>query len=655
MTIALTLFFVLIAFFAATSLLARSHFEAQATIMDTASIQREALARSALASGLAILESAGTEETFTDFSLAGPGGMEARVWLEHEDDDIFRLFAEVKGGMGRPYVAQKVLRKKPRLTAIDMAHLVDGQLTTADSLKYRVVGSDDWVSLPNGKSSLMWVEVDRRGNVVSNYFPVLETGQSAALPDGFIERLIEKNDEYVNDGNIEHGFLRKASIAIEENQQLNLNRPLQVGVNMGNAGNAGNNGGGGLEVQLETNPDFIRPAREVADAITVGAAIEHYSQESGQWNTITLDLSGEPSGVIPGAATSDGKGVYFPIIKPGEDSLRRFDFESESWEELSPPPALSGGGKTHHLIEVKVDDDGRIYAHHGDDGQYGISMYDPEKDAWKRLPDPKGIYVDQIGREKVVSENISEWGNLEVDDQGNVYVIWRAKGDTAVTNHLANSSQTFVPGSGDGFVTGQFESPDIQGAYNSKGSNPAYGSSVNTGGGYGGTGNPGSKGNAAAVASNITKPPSSNSGSMVGGMEIPTNTTLPENPGTGNPGSAGNTGTSVPWRPPGGLPGYYEQSVDMVLKLSDGEWSAIRPPLAWGESLGGISAGVDGRLLIHILNPKDDTIYVIRADGTREAPSKVPDDSGDPALYFSADSGARTVAGKYSFQETAEY
>ena len=33
----------------------------------------------------------------------------------------------------------------------------------------------------------------------------------------------------------------------------------------------------------------------------------------------------------------------------------------------------------------------------------------------------------------------------------------------------------------------------------------------------------------------------------------------------------------------------------------------------------------------------------------------LPDESGDPALYFSADSGARTVAGKYSFQETAEY
>ena len=194
LAIALTLFFVLIAFFAATSLLARSHFEAQATIMDTASIQREALARSALASGLAILESAGTEESFSEFSLAGPGGMEARVWLEQVDDHLFRLFAEVKGGMGRPYVAQKVLRKKPRLTAIDMAHLVDGQLTTPDSLKYRVVGSDNWVSLPTSKSSLMWVEVDRRGNVVSNYFPVLETGQSADLPDGFIERLFEKND-----------------------------------------------------------------------------------------------------------------------------------------------------------------------------------------------------------------------------------------------------------------------------------------------------------------------------------------------------------------------------------------------------------------------------------------------------------------------------
>ena len=627
LAIALTLFFVLIAFFAATSLLARSHFEAQATIMDTASIQREALARSALASGLAILESAGTEESFSEFSLAGPGGMEAKVWLEQVDDDLFRLFAEVKGGMGRPYVAQKVLRKKPRLTAIDMAHLVDGQITTPDSLKYRVVGSDNWVSLPTSKSSLMWVEVDRRGNVVSNYFPVLETGQSADLPDGFIERLIEKNDEYVKDGNIEHGFLKKASVAIEENQQLNLNRPLQVGVNMGNAGNTGNNPG--LGVVLESNPDFIRPAREVADAITDGAAIEHYSQETGQWNTITVDFSAEPSGGIPGPATSDGKGMFFPILKPGEDSLRRYDFESRRWDELLPPPALTGGGNTRHLLEVKVDDDGRIYAHHGDDGLYGLSLYDPEKDSWSRLPDPQGIYVDQIGREKVVSESISDWGNLEVDDQGNVYVVWRAKGDTAVVKHLAEYSPVFKPGgSTEGFVTSQFEA--ATGAYNSQASNAACGS---TGGGYGGSGSAG------------TNP-------SAGGAPI--STAPPGNPTTGQPGSSGNIGVAVPGRPPG-FPGFYEQSVDMVLKLSDGKWSAIRPPLGPGESLGGISAGVDGRLLIHILNPKADTIYVVRANGAKEAPARVPDESGDPALYFSADSGARTVAGKYSFQETAEY
>lgn len=630
LTIALTLFFVLIAFFAATSLLARSHFEAQATIMDTASIQREALARSALASGLAILESAGNEDGFTDFSLAGPGGMEAKVRLVHEGDDIFRLLAEVKGGMGRPYVAQKVLRKKPRLTAIDMAHLVDGLLTTPDSLKYRVVGSEDWVSLPTDKSSLMWVEVDRRGNVVSNYFPVLESGQSNALPDGFIERLIEKNDEFVKDGDIEHGFLKKASIAIEDNEQLNLNRPLQVGVNMGNTGNHVPDDPD-LGVQLENNPDFIRPAREVADAITDGAAIEHYSQETGQWNTITVDFSAEPSGGIPGPATSDGKGLFFPILKPGEDSLRRYDFESRRWDELDPPPALSGGGSTRHLLEVKVDDDGRIYAHHGDDGQYGLSVYDPKKDGWNRLPDPKGIYVDQIGREKVVSENISEWGNLEVDDQGNVYVIWRAKNDTAVVNHLAGSSPTLNPGgSNDGFVTSQFEA--AMGAYNSQGSNSAYGNSQSTGGGYGGSGSAGSTGQ--------TLPG--------GGAPI-------SNPGNaGQAGNAGNIGTTIPGRPPG-LPIYYEKSVDMVLKLSDGKWSAIRPPLGPDESLGSISAGVDGRLLIHILNPQADTIYVVRANGTKEAPSKVPDESGDPALYFSADSGARTVAGKYSFQETAEY
>ena len=336
LALAMTLFFVLIAFFAASTLLVRSHYEAQATIMDTSAIQREALARSALASGLAMLESAGTDETFSTFSLAGEGAMVARVWLEQESDDLFRLNAEVKGGMGRPYVAQKVLRKKPRLSAIDMAHLLDGDLGTPDQLKYRVVGSSDWVSLPSSKSSMMWVEIDRRGNVTTNYFPILETGVSPNLPDGFIERLVARNDELINEGKIEHGFFKKASLAIEENWELNVNNAIDLGVNAGNySGGLGQSAGnGGLnQTRLETDPDFIRPARVVTDALTKGAAIEHYSQDQGAWSTVELDLSREPSGSIPGPATSDGEGLYIPVIKPGADLIKRYDLADETWSE----------------------------------------------------------------------------------------------------------------------------------------------------------------------------------------------------------------------------------------------------------------------------------------------------------------------------------
>jgi hypothetical protein len=666
----MTLFFVMIAFFAASTLLVRSHYEAQATIMDTVSIQREALARSALASGQAMLESAGTDEVFEKFSLAGPGGLEAHVWLVKESDDLFRMYAEVKGGMGRPYLAQKVLRKKPRLSAIDMVHLVDGDLTTADQLKYRVVGSKDWVSLPNSKSSMMWVEVDRRGNVVSNYFPVLETGKSPNLPDGFIERLVAKNDELINQGKIEHGFFKKASLAIEENWELNINKAIEVGVNAGNSGFApgagnssfapeagngpaanvgvGNPGG----VLLENDPDLIRPARMVADALTQGAAIEHYSQDSGKWMTVELDLSREPSGGIPGPATSDGKGLYFPILKPGPDSIRRYDFRTEGWSEVAPPPAFSGGGKTKHLLDVEVDDDGRIYAHHGDDGQYGLSMFDPDTDSWAKLPSPKGIYVEKSGKSATLTDSPSDWGNLEVDDQGNVYVIWRSKSATEVVNHLASSGS----GIGGGFVgSGGGVAPPPPKP--DKETLPG-GGFMSPSDGFKSFGQP--KLNAGAGSQPA---PSPYGGSAIGGGSKPTMTGggTSQKPGgpvpSGNAGNAGNAENIGTTGFTTGFPPFSRSELpsDMILKLSDGKWTAIRPPLNPGQTLGNITAGTDGRLLLHVVTPTADQLVSIKPDGTVEPPSFVPGEGGKSALYFGVDSGAQTIPGKYTFQETADF
>lgn len=645
--IAMTLFFVLVAFFAASTLLVRSHFEAQATVMDTVAIQREALARSALASGQAMLETAGTNEDFAPFSLAGPGGMEAKVWLEQDSANIFRLYAQVDGGLGRPYLAQKVLRKKPRLTAIDLAHLNDGDLATADQLKYRVVGSEDWVSLPSSRSSLMWVKVDRRGNVTSNYFPVLETGASPDLPDGFIARLVEKNEELTNEGRIEHGFFKKASLAIEENWDLNINKPLDLGV--GNAAFQSNTAGfqansnlqQNASPQLENNPDLIRPARVVADALTKGAAIEHYSQDEGTWTTLNLDLS-DVSGGFPGPAASDGKGLYFPILKPGADSLSHYDFESETWSELTPPPALNGKGETHHLLNVQVDDDGRIYAHHGDDNEYGISVYDPQTKNWKRLPSPKGIYVDKFGKSTTVTDQPGDWGNLEVDDQGNVYVVWRTKNETAVLNHLATNSP-FVGGLGGSGIginpgTGQPGKPNagVVGA----GGNPAYGGTL-------GGGSTGFKGTAKGLLSSqmAITPPKPNS-------KPTTTSTSPY--GGGNAGGGVSSSGSLGLFPSSVLIGM-ETPSDMILKLSDGEWTAIRPPLQPDQTLGGITTGIDGRLVIHALSRDADAFIGIKPDGTPEPPSKVPDQNGSPALYFAVDSGAQKDLGKFSFQETADY
>ena len=93
----------------------------------------------------------------------------------------------------------------------------------------------------------------------------------------------------------------------------------------------------------------------------------------------------------------------------------------------------------------------------------------------------------------------------------------------------------------------------------------------------------------------------------------------------------------------------------MILKLSDGKWTVMRPPLNPGQSLGGIAAGIDGRLLLQVTTPTEDLLIGMKGDGTLEQPALVPAEDGTSAQYFGVDSGARKVPGKYTFQETADF
>ena len=233
----ITLFFVLVAFFAATAVLARVHFDAQASVLETTGIQREALARSALATLQARLDKAGTEVGIEPFTLEGPGGLKANAWVQQESDELFRLFAKVNG-MGSPYIAQMVVRKKPVVVGLDIVHLNDGDVDTSDMLKYRTADSPEWVLLPSPKRALMWVDADRRGNIFANYFPLLGGRESPSFPRELIEKFVRANDQLVRAGSINHRFTKQVAVALEENSEIDFNYVgLGMAPNMGVAAN----------------------------------------------------------------------------------------------------------------------------------------------------------------------------------------------------------------------------------------------------------------------------------------------------------------------------------------------------------------------------------------------------------------------------------
>lgn len=665
----MTLFFVLIAFFAASTLAVRSHYEAQATIVEILNIRREALARSALSTGLAKLEGAGTEEGFLPFTLDGPGGLQAKVNLEPAGEDLLRLQARVEGGVGQAYLAQKVLKKRPQLIGVDVVHLLDGDLSTPDELKYRVVGSDEWISIPSEKTSLLWVKLDRRGNLFSSHFPALEGAPSPDLPEGFMERLVARNDELTRDGDIDQGFLKKASQALEENWQLDLNKPIEQGINAGYAGNAGN---GNLAPQLETNPEFIRPARTVAKALSRGAEVDFQSQETGEWESIDLGLGSNFEG-FPGKVASDGKAMFLPLLVPGEDRLRRFDLKAKSWSELPPPPALSesSGGGTKNLLQVEVDDDGNLYAHHGDDGVYGLSKYDAQKKSWSRLPSPPGTLVFPNGDSTQVMDKAVNWDGLSVGDQGEVYVLWRASEEPEVTEHLKSlASKPFTPGPAvtTGFPSthpgqaGNAGQPGFaSGAYGGHAGNAAYGGSAthggNSGGAYGGISpySPGGLGAPIAppdpsLATQAVKP-------KIGSVPIANlNTGFKGNPSDsssqGFPTIPGSNNFKAFLSP------FFVPKLELIMQYKDGAWkSFLSPYLGASSTLGSLRAGIDGRILVHALNPSrvPDSISSLNGEGMVGPPELVPGLDGKPAAYFAVDSGAKRVLGKYTFRETADY
>jgi hypothetical protein len=633
MALPITLFFVMVAFFAASALLTRVHYEAKASSFETTSIQREALARSALTTLIAKLNQAATEEGVTPVTLTGPGGFKATTWIEKEGDSLFRLYAKVDGGMGKPYVAQKVVRKKPVLTPIDVAHLSDGSLHTSDQLKFRATNAKKWTLLPSPKGAVMGVEVDRRGNIFANYFPVLAGKLDSTLPKDFITNFVRRNDQLVREGNVGHDFLKSASQAIEENWELDLNETQSTGIT-NSAGASQNSSFAASQSSAARNPELVQNTHTVADAIAGGATLQHYSSETGEWNTIGFGLPKGVTGQVPGYSTSDGDNLYVPILKPGPDRLRKYNLKRKSWTDVPTPPALSrnggklayGKGKTHQLVDIEVDDDGRIYAHHGDGQEYGLSRYDPDSQEWQRLPNPPGKYVDLEGKNNLLMVEAKAWGDMEVDEQGDIYVVWRAKQEPEVAQYL------------------QSKGPQVGSGGTSVGV-PGSGVPVTA------TGKPGKTGKIAGIAppppgKNVFAPgkDSTNSKKTSGGLasnappSMTTDVTPPQS-GFGNFG--------------GGL---YEPAQDVILRFRKGRWETVTLKGGQLYHLGRISAGIDGRLIVNDLRPRGpDMMFSLGSDGHLDAPTSVPGLEGEPAEYFSADSGARPVTDRFEFRETAEF
>lgn len=458
MALPMTLFFVLTAFFVASAVLVRAHFEARATVLEAGSIQRESLARAALSTLQSKLNAAGLEDGVEPFTLSGPDGLVARAWFEEDENDIFRLYASVQGSGGRPYVAQKVVKKTPLLDALDVVHLSDGDIDTPDGVKMRVAKATTWTALSSPGGSLLWVQADRRGNIFATSFPAISGEGSDVLPEEFLRKFIAANDALVQSGSINFEFLSTVAQALEDNPAVDLNAPLTQGV----AGMSGNQ----AQLTRPTDPNFIRPTHTVVDAVVKNAKVQHYSTESGLWSSITVPFSEGVSGQLPGRSSSDGKKVYLSLMQPGPDRLLAFDLASRRWSDLPTPKAVSGSGGTLKILEVESDDSGYLYCRHGDGGQMSLSRFDPETSEWSRLPSPPGLYVDDQGKVHQVKTEAQNWGALEVDEAGDLFVVWRAPSEpevralTGERTEGANVAGGFSGASQSGLLTSESKDSD---------------------------------------------------------------------------------------------------------------------------------------------------------------------------------------------------
>lgn len=629
----MTLFFVMVAFFAASAVITRAHYEARASVIETVSIQQEALARSALVTLQGKLDQAGTEEDAPTVELSGPGGLKAITWIEKENDEVFRLCAKVEGGMGQPFLAQKIVRKKPVLTALDLAHLTDGDIATADHIRLRLADADTWTNLPAPKSSMMWVNVDRRGNIFANHFPVLGGEIQTSLPTDFVASFVKKNDEYLRQGKINFQFLKQAAQALEDNRDLDLN-VSQVGIPNGGFGpNMGEFGGDAaiaMPVQPEFSSELVKPTHEVATAFADGASIRHYSPEKGVWERISIDLPPGPH--LPGRTCSDGKKVYLPILQPGEDSLRSYELKSKTWEVLPQPSRIertpegllvSGKGASTKILNVEVNDDGDLFCHHGDGEDFTVSRFDAQSNTWEILPPPPGLYAGSSGTTKSVINEAKAWGNMAVDGEGDVFVVWRPAQEPEVHEYQATHGPLEEP------FFSQFSS-DLSFA-------------VSESGGILQSFNP-------WVAKKAPeKVPSVVPGGSPGAPKPPP--VAPKAPPVAVVTTSPETVTLRP-----GHPSRMGPLQDVLLSYTDGSWGVVAPKSKDFLRIGSVSTSIEGRLVIQNIKPfGPDELMTLDTDGQLGEPSTVPDTPSSAAEFFAFDSGGQPVDGRYRFQETAEY
>ncbi|MGE0495974.1 MAG: hypothetical protein AB7S38_42605 [Vulcanimicrobiota bacterium] len=613
LAIPVVLFFVMAAFFAASAMVVRVRQETRATLLESSRLQRESLARSAIASLLAVLNHEGTESEHQELSFEdAPSGMTAHAWVERESDKVLFLLAEVKGGLGEPVSIQQVVHKKPAVEGVDYAQLSDGDVSTSDTILYRPTAQDGWQSLPAPGVGLTFLRADHQGGLWALFLPSLNGQPGPGIPPEFMQTVVAKNDSLVRDGSLNTAFLRRLSEVLEYNYEVTLDGDLILsgGGVAGNAGNSGNH----MPPPTPRPAEGRLPLQDLAIGLTTGAELYHYSSENRSWEGIPIVMPDTTDRVaqVPGKPVSDGASVYVPVLRRGPDAIRRYTYESERWEDISPPPALEvrykvpspilpgappssgsfsgnagspvlfGGvagpegpapaGKaggafgaepdftleqsdnpSQCIVELEADAAGNLYAHHGDSNLYTISRRDAVTGEWSALPPPPGVFLDEAGKTVQARRFANTWGDLEIGSEGEVYVLWRASEDIAQNGN-------FTAGFG--------------------------------------------------------------------------------------------AGVSV------SIPTYQLASPDVVLMYKDGQWSPTSINTSTFHQAGSLASRPDGKLTLQDLRPmgEPDCYFTTDLSGLLSEPIQVPDpSSGGLSEYFGLTPGARPVPDRFVFEPTAEW